>query len=134
MKMQFGAILLALLATNCANVPQKNKPEMETYAESLSAKIKPIWAEEVKTRIKHLANHGLAPIPLEAPKNEVFLKFSIATDGAISNIETLKKSKFAFLNKAAVETLTKASPVTTPPESCVKNGQCVIHWKFVIEQ
>jgi TonB family protein len=134
MKKQFAALLLVLLATNCANAPQKNKPELEAYAESLSAKIKPIWAEEVKTRIKHLANHGLAPIPLEAPKNEVLLKFSIAQDGAISNIETLKKSKFAFLNKAAIETLTKVSPVTAPPKTCVKDGQCVINWKFVIEK
>jgi hypothetical protein len=101
--------------------------------EKVSLQIGPVLRAEVNRRVNNLASRGLKPMPLKSPENEMLLALSISKDGEIRDIQPLSKSKYAFLNKAAEDSLKKSSPLAPPPQSCLKEEICKIKWKFVVE-
>ena len=127
-------ILLSLgVLASCSTPPQDpNKTEIEQYMKSVSAKIEPIWKQEVKARVQNLATRGLKPIALPSPKNEILLSVEIAPNGDVKEVKPIRESKYAFLNKSAIKVLTDSSPLAKPPQSCIKENVCTLSWRFVV--
>ena len=115
----------------CAGLPKTEKSDMEIYARKIMEKVEPIWQAEVKQRIQNLANRGLKPIPLKSPENEILVGLKISKEGEITDLQTIKKSKYSFLNEAARESFEKAGPLEPPPQSCFKEDVCLVKWIFV---
>jgi TonB family protein len=133
MKQHFFAFGLAFSLAACGTPEKKELSEMENYLRGASAKFNPILQDEISTRIKNLRERGLAVVPLNPPDNEVLISLSMTKEGEIKDVQVLKKSRYALLNKSAEAGIAKASPLSPPPSSCLKDEICTIRWKFILQ-
>jgi hypothetical protein len=131
----FAITILSLQLCACASLERREVSEMDQYLEKVGDQVGPVWRSEVKKRVQKLSSRGLQPMDLKSPQNEVVLGLSVAKDGRITDVRPLAKSRYAFLNKAAYQSLQMASPLAPPPASCFKSEttDCDLNWKFIIK-
>ncbi len=96
-------------------------------------KLKPVMKEALRKQVKALADQGQKPMSLQPPDNGILLYLAISKDGKIKDVRILKKSKYTFLNEIARDSILQASPLTQPPESCLKENICELRWKLILE-